>query len=888
MNVIAKSHESALSRLVAGHPVQSLWLDPQQGLIARIARAIDHCKADPALQPARAVVLLPYAQLMPLAQKLWSQEVPDGFAPRFETTMNWARGVKGFVPAPDDISFDAARDGLTAQALLERAGLGAQRETLTGRLVEAAHQLAALVAAVVPSQRQAWVARARAVVSSGLEAPVLALESAVARVALEWAASSAYATDALFDAVAAVTVNGGAGLDCLIVMEGLQAEPLAQALKALMGDKAVSIALHVDAPRGSIALHAVRDSEDEAQRAAACVLRHLEAGRTPVALAATDRVLTRRIRAMLDARGITIRDENGWTLSTTRVAAHVMGALRACSWNASSDAVLDWLKNAPAFAASQVLILEKSLRKAAVQAWRAWSAPDSIANPALPGLAELTALTFDTNRLMQTMQRSRPLVHWLTSLRALLEASGQWALLSGDAAGDKLLAVLRLSAGERTAFEQSLAPTIWATRRLGLAEFTAWVNEALEAASFVPPYPDRAGEEQVVIVPLPQLLARPFGAVVLPGCDEVRLGVSPEPPGPWTAAQRLALGLPPREALELAVRAAWRHALQTPHSDVLWRQSDDSGEPLLPSPLVQALLLQGLTPTALDPRDSRVVPPQPTLRPLPVAQALPVQRLSASAYEDLRRCPYRFFALRQLGLKEAEELEGEVDKRDFGLWLHAVLKTFHEALKASPALDLSARLAMINVAADEVTQAMRLGEDEFLPFAAAWPQVRGGYLDWLARHEATGARFEQAERWQEQPLGALTLIGQIDRIDQYTAAGPANAAGPVMLIDYKTENLAKTRDRVKQPTEDTQLAFYAALLPHDTLRAAYVNVGEKGVTSEVEQPAVVEVRDALIAGILHDMARIARGAAMPALGEGSACDFCAARGLCRKDFWETP
>ena len=40
-----------------------------------------------------------------------------------------------------------------------------------------------------------------------------------------------------------------------------------------------------------------RDPSDEAERAAACVLRHVEAGRVPVALAAIDRVLTRRIRA---------------------------------------------------------------------------------------------------------------------------------------------------------------------------------------------------------------------------------------------------------------------------------------------------------------------------------------------------------------------------------------------------------------------------------------------------------------------------------------------------------------------------------------------------------------------------------------------------------------
>ena len=64
-----------------------------------------------------------------------------------------------------------------------------------------------------------------------------------------------------------------------------------------------------------------------------------------------------------------------------------------------------------------------------------------------------------------------------------------------------------------------------------------------------------------------------------------------------------------------------------------------------------------------------------------------------------------------------------------------------------------------------------------------------------------------------------------------------------------------------------------------------MNVGEKGGTKTVLQPDVVDVRDVLITGILHDMERITSGAAMAALGEGMACEYCAARGLCRKDFW---
>jgi ATP-dependent helicase/nuclease subunit B len=73
-------------------------------------------------------------------------------------------------------------------------------------------------------------------------------------------------------------------------------------------------------------------------------------------------------------------------------------------------------------------------------------------------------------------------------------------------------------------------------------------------------------------------------------------------------------------------------------------------------------------------------------------------------------------------------------------------------------------------------------------------------------------------------------------------------------------------------------------LHEDTLRAAYVNLGERE-TVVVEQPEVVAARDALVAGIQADFAAIANGAALPALGEGAVCETCAARGLCRRDFW---
>jgi ATP-dependent helicase/nuclease subunit B len=127
--------------------------------------------------------------------------------------------------------------------------------------------------------------------------------------------------------------------------------------------------------------------------------------------------------------------------------------------------------------------------------------------------------------------------------------------------------------------------------------------------------------------------------------------------------------------------------------------------------------------------------------------------------------------------------------------------------------------------------------------------------------------------------GKLTLFGKIDRIDRLPD-------GSRLLMDYKTEPRATTAQRIKDSREDTQLPFYAALLEQDTLAAAYVNLGEKEASRSYPQPGIVELRDEMIESLLSDMERIQNGAVLPALGEGKACDYCNARGLCRKDFWQ--
>ena len=825
-------------------------LNAWQGLLARIDAELRQLAA----HPARSVVLLPYAQLMPLAARLWAAQFPDAFAPRFETTRNWATRAGWFTPGPHDLSFDHGRDLLTAAALLEGAGLAAQRALLAGPLVEQATQLGQIAASLPPALRPDWAEQARGALPPVGDGP-LALEAAVGRIAIAWAGGSDYATDVLF------APRVADALDALLIVPGLLPDPLTETLAEHYFEKAVLLQPESDAALGHIALHTCADAEDEAERAAACVLRQIEVGRVPVALIAGDRLLTRRINALLIERGAQLRDETGWKLSTTHAAAQLMAALHACAPRASTDEVLDWLKLAPAFDARQQRALERRLRRDAVRGW--------------PQAALLTGdqpLTQHIESLRAPMIAARSLVDWLPALRTLLQGCGLWPLLAADVAGNAVIDALGLS-------DEALADwRDWpaAQRRMGLAEFTRWVGEALEAASFRPPHPAAA---QVVVLPLTQLLGRPFAALVLPGADEQRLPAAPEPPGPWSAAQRQALHLPTREDLRDAQAAAWALALRVPQVDVLWRNTDDSGEPLLPSPLVQSLQLQELAALGAEGREARFIQIRPTERPQPRGDALPTQPLSASGYEMLRACPYRFFALRQLGLAEEGELDVDIDKRDWGNWLHDTLRGFHEALRVAPDAD---RLTLIDAAAEAATEALGPGLEpgEFMPFAVAWPTLRDAYLQWLAKHEAGGAQFKLAEESIDTQRGPLRLKGQIDRIDEVTD-------GATLLIDYKTEPLARTRDRIKAGTEDTQLPFYALLSGADAPRAAYLNLAEREVPSLHELPELPVLAAQLYEGMAYDLARIAAGEPLPALGEGSVCGWCDARGLCRKDFWKT-
>lgn len=809
------------------------------------------------VHPSRCVVLLPNPELAQHARSVWCAAGQPGFVPHFETALQCANRLGAIAPAAGDLSFDTALDMLGARPLLEAAGLGSRQE-LVAMLLERAHLLGRVAAAAGPMGRASWAAMARAGLVVDTEMESAALDSALTRIAIEWCAASVHATDVLF------LDHPDCPWDMLVLLEGVNWDPLPSAVGRRWADRCLWLRWQAKISSSLPRIGAALDGEDEAELASAVTLEHLGAGRGPVALVANDRLLTRRVAAHLSLRGVALRDETGWKLSTTRVAAWLMAGLQACAWDASSDQVLEWLKASPAIPASKVRACELTLRQEGEPRWHAFMARQQASgSPLASWLAELEVLC-------QGMRGSRPLVAWLEDLERFLDACGLWHALLDDSAGEQLIQALRLNDYGR----EQLAGQPLARKPLSAADFVSWVDAVLEAGRFLPDAPESA---QVVVLPLVGLMGREFDVVVMPGCDASHLSASPPPDGPWGARQRESLGLPSRAELEARQRQGWIHALTAGHCDLLWHGKEPDDRPVPPSPLLRALQFEGGYVALPDPRPWQELMVHSTDQPRPAAAMLRVTSLSASAYEDLRRCPYRFFALRQLGLSEREEIDQEPGKREFGTWLHEVLSRFHEALPQG--LDQPSRRHLLDVAARQTTIDQHLDEALFLPFLAVWPNIRDAYLSWLDHRELQGLRFKSAELKIKRPLGDLELRGTIDRVDEKPDGG-------LVLLDYKTEREEKVRKRVADPGEDTQLAFYAALLEGEQPEACYLAIGERGEVKPIVQGRIHWARDALLKGVADDMRRIHAGAPMPALGEGASCEHCPARGLCRKDFWE--
>ncbi|HTT13613.1 MAG TPA: PD-(D/E)XK nuclease family protein [Burkholderiaceae bacterium] len=613
-----------------------------------------------------------------------------------------------------------------------------------------------------------------------------------------------------------------------------------------------------------------------------------------IALVALDRVAARRVRALLERAAILVRDETGWKLSTTSAAGAVMRLFELGANGFHHRDLLDWLKSPftlQGFAGKAFLVetIDKVIRSRGIVQGLGPIVlalhEAAAARPEQPherAIEWLQSLETHANRLSGA---TSTIAGFAQALQGALSGLGMRAALAADPVGADVLEILDdLQA-------RAVASAAIGRIRFAPAEFRAMVAARFEEETIAA----GAIDSPISMVSLSATTLRDFDAAVLVGADAAHLPAPHVESFFFSNAVRADLGLPGRrEATREQAESLAALLVRVPRVMAVWCSRRDD-EPRAISPWLARLRAvaraAGHDPLRAAQLPQRRVEPAPTGRPAPRAPQRLLPEISATQYQSLVECPYQFYARHLLRLRKLDEVTDEPSPSEYGKAVHEVLAEFH----------LEWRDRDLRGASDEelATSLMHHADRVFDPLVERRPRMLGlrrqfgetqlAYLVWLRRRLGEGWSFEGAEvdlrsRFEVDAAGvqAVELKGRIDRIDV--------RGDEVEVLDYKARRKQQLSEDLALAGENVQLPFYGLLYPGRVKRAAFVFLQRTSdrqdqvgtLAPRQEYPKLVE---ALRVRLRGDLARIAGGERLPALGNEVVCEWCEMRGLCRRDFW---
>jgi len=668
--------------------------------------------------------------------------------------------------------------------------------------------------------------------------------------------------------------------------------------------------------------------EQQARAVDVQIRRWLLAGKRNIAIVCADLRLSRRLRALLERAGIHLRDQNGWTLSTSRAAAVLERLLQTAEEDYDQQPLLDLLKSPfilPAWdeharlTASYRLecdiirheniarglqryrqhILWRQRRLDENQRW-----PEGRANPVNHLLDDIEAAV--TPLLDCINGPSQPAQYFLDALHQAMALLGLNNSFAADPAGSRLLEELQQ-------LQQSLAG-----RELNMdwLEFRSWLGQALEQAHFSPPTTDITG-------PLVQLLTltdtplQDYDALLFASADQEHLPTITTGTPFFNDAVRHELNLELASHHHELALSRFRNLLErAPQIIFSWHRMADN-KPVQASPWLTILstfhqLAYGETlddPALLqisrqaasqifrcDEQQTPTPPPQPG----PSAASILPDNLSASRYQRLVDCPYRFFAADCLGLKAEEEIQQTLEKSDYGQRVHRILQAFHDDVQGLPgpftaAIDNNNR-AVAQQCLEDISRAVfaRDLEDnaQHRGWLQQWLNLIPRYLDWQQQHQQQW-QPDQLEVEQSATLPGLAgvmLSGRLDRIDATTIEDPHHGKKLQAIIDYKT-GISPRQEEIENG-EAVQLPFYALLHEQPLQRVEYLQLGKINNRYQARTAAFLEgdelavLRDRHAERLQLVFKALRNNQALPAWGDDKTCAYCDLDGLCRRQTWE--
>jgi len=670
-----------------------------------------------------------------------------------------------------------------------------------------------------------------------------------------------------------------------------------------------------------IEFYRARDVEDEATSALAAIKKWLAQGKRNIAVVALDRLAARRLRALAERDQILMKDEIGWPFSTTVSATAIMRWLEAKRDGFYFETLIDLIKSPFIFAdldeswgkpriKAAVLLIEHAIRRASVVAGLlrtreallrlSMQSPSPLATSRehaerADALALLDRL-IEADRAFTSARRTASV--WMMSLTESLKTLGLDVGLERDAAGAGLLAQLDKSATDVASSRVNLL----------MSEWMDWLRGQMEEARFR----DQTIDSPLVMTSLDATRYRHFEATVLIGASAGNLPGKPANTGVFNQSVRRTLGLKTHVDTLENMTADLIGVLN--RSDEIWISWQANGgsadEPASPSPWVAALLLQarlsekahagGKGLPKIDLKMVLALPQDPistgitshtASRPAPVlAYGQVPQKISASGYQSLIDCPYQFFSRAVLKLRSPDEVEEEIEKRDFGEFVHEILHRFHQRFAVVTGLAIT-ELRLGLLAETDAVFAAAL-EQNFMACAwrLQWESAIDSYLNWQLKREEQGWRWRAGEFESGFSLAlengeSFRLEGRLDRIDQRLSEGKSQTA----VIDYKARAATALQAKLKSAGEDVQLPVYAALAEaaypdFEVAEAAYLSI-ERNAVKQIAYPDADNMGEAHVTRLQTLFEAMHVAAPLPAQGVENVCKFCEARGLCRRDYW---
>ncbi len=637
------------------------------------------------------------------------------------------------------------------------------------------------------------------------------------------------------------------------------------------------------------------------------VRQWLLADKTCIGIITEDRRLARRVRALLERAGIELQDSGGWALSTTTAAAVLERWLECIEEDFAHLPFLDLLKSPlllpetdreqhlhAVYRLEQDIILHENISRGLNRyqqhldyRLRRLNAEESSSYDSLRDLLELIAAAATS---LQALRHTSALpADYLAALQQSLISLGIWQSWQQDAAGLRLISL----------WDSLHAAAQRQTLMLDWQGFRVWLGGNIERTTFRPA--QTGGPVQLLT--LEQSQGQHFDALIIGGCDAEHLPSKPGVSPFFNDSVRHELGLPTWQQDYQLQLYHFRRVLEAAPDILFTWHREDQGDPVLPSPWLDALLtlheisfasrLEDQALHALLKQPVDVQPPH--CAPLPAIPQQPRPRLpmalqplaeSPSSHQQLIDCPYQYFAAQGLRLQPPEEIRDALAKSDYGERVHRCLEAFHSDVKELPgpfthavteqnrpsAIDMLTAIAHAEFAKDLEDNFQHRG------WLKRWLKKIPQYIDWQITHQQQWQVKRTEQRLEQQLSPVLTVKGRLDRIDSDRDA--------LAIIDYKTGASAK-RDEVVAG-EAVQLPFYALLSEQPVAEVSYLKLDDEPLRdgARLTDDELAALTAATRERLLNTHAAIAANAPLPAWGDPNSCRYCDMRGLCRKDIWD--